>query len=156
MLRQGERLKAHARAKGVHLIGDLPFSCLPARRATCGPTLQAAVLLDNQYQYFVAVPPDYFSAQGQLWGNPMYNWDALRRTGYRWCIDRIRALLAHVDVIRLDHFRAFEAAWHIPAGAATAQAGHWLPGPGTEFFSAVQQEVRRCAVHRRGSGADPA
>jgi 4-alpha-glucanotransferase len=71
----------------------------------------------------------------------MYDWDALRCTSYRWCIDRIRALLAHVDVIRLDHFRAFAAAWHIPAGAATAQAGQWLPGPGAEFFSAVQQEV---------------
>jgi 4-alpha-glucanotransferase len=71
----------------------------------------------------------------------MYDWDALRRTGYRWCIDRLRALLAHVDVVRLDHFLAFAAAWHIPAGAETAQAGHWLPGPGAEFFSSLQQEL---------------
>jgi 4-alpha-glucanotransferase len=91
---------------------------------------------------FVAgVPPDYFSAQGQLWGNPVYNWDALRRTGYRWWIDRFRALLSHVDLIRLDHFRAFAAAWHIPAGASTAQTGSWQPGPGAEFFERVAAEL---------------
>jgi 4-alpha-glucanotransferase len=87
------------------------------------------------------VPPDYFSSQGQLWGNPVYDWNALRRTGYRWCIDRLRALLAHVDVIRLDHFRGFAAAWHIPAGATTAQSGQWVQGPGVDFFSAVQKEL---------------
>ena len=80
--------------------------------------------------------------QGQLWGNPVYDWDALRRTGYRWWVDRLRALLAHVDVIRLDHFRAFAAAWHVPAGAPTAQTGRWVPGPGAEFFSTVQKELR--------------
>ena len=87
------------------------------------------------------MPPDYFSAQGQLWGNPVYDWQALGRTGYRWCVDRLRALLAHVDVIRLDHFRAFSAAWYIAAGAATAQAGDWVPGPGAQFFSTVRKEL---------------
>ena len=85
------------------------------------------------------MPPDYFSAEGQLWGNPVYDWDALRQSGYRWCVDRLRALLAHVDVIRLDHFRAFAAAWHVPAGASTAQAGQWVRGPGAEFFKAVEK-----------------
>jgi 4-alpha-glucanotransferase len=100
------------------------------------------LLDDRRRPRFVAgVPPDYFSATGQLWGNPVYDWDALRRTGYRWCIDRLRALLAHVDVIRLDHFRGFAAAWHIPAGAPTAQSGQWVPGPGAEFFRAVQSEL---------------
>jgi 4-alpha-glucanotransferase len=87
------------------------------------------------------VPPDYFSAEGQLWGNPVYDWDALRRAGYRWWVNRLRALLAHVDVIRLDHFRAFAAAWHVPAGAPTARPGRWMPGPGSEFFSTVQKEL---------------
>ena len=87
------------------------------------------------------MPPDYFSAQGQLWGNPIYDWDALVARGYRWCIDRLRALLAHVDVIRLDHFRAFAAAWHIPAEAPTAQSGRWVPGPGAEFFGAVEKAL---------------
>jgi 4-alpha-glucanotransferase len=76
-----------------------------------------------------------------LWGNPVYNWDALRSTGYRWCIDRFRALLNHVDVIRLDHFRGFAAAWHVPAGSPTAQSGQWVPGPGASFFQAVQTEL---------------
>jgi 4-alpha-glucanotransferase len=71
----------------------------------------------------------------------VYDWEAIRRTGFRWCIDRLRALLAHVDAIRLDHFRGFAAAWQVPAGAATAQSGEWVPGPGAEFFSAVQQEL---------------
>jgi 4-alpha-glucanotransferase len=86
------------------------------------------------------VPPDYFSAQGQLWGNPVYDWESLRRSGYRWCLDRLRALLEHVEVIRLDHFRAFAAAWHIPAGAPTAQSGNWVSGPGADFFEAVERE----------------
>ena len=100
-------------------------------------------LLDEQHRprFVAGVPPDYFSAQGQLWGNPVYNWDALRSTGYRWCIDRLRALLAHVDAIRLDHFRGFVAAWHIPAGAATAQSGQWVAGPGAGFFQAVETEL---------------
>src|SRR6202035_5583381 len=87
------------------------------------------------------VPPDYFSAQGQLWGNPVYNWDALGSTGYRWCIDRVRALLAHVDAIRLDHFRGFATAWHVPAGAPTAQTGQWVQGPGADFFHAASGEL---------------
>jgi 4-alpha-glucanotransferase len=87
------------------------------------------------------VPPDYFSAEGQLWGNPVYDWDAMRENGYRWCVDRLRTLLAHVDVIRLDHFRAFAAAWHVAAGAPTAQTGQWVPGPGAEFFRAVESDL---------------
>ena len=108
----------------------------------CGPTRSCSCLMSGAEPRVVAgVPPDYFSSEGQLWGNPVYDWDALRRTGYRWWLDRLRALLAHVDVVRLDHFRGFAAAWHIPAGAPTAQSGRWVPGPGAEFFSAVQREL---------------
>src|SRR5207245_8464274 len=82
-----------------------------------------------------------FSALGQRWGNPIYDWDALAARGYGWCLDRVRALLAHVDAIRLDHFRGFAAAWHIPAGAPTAQSGQWVPGPGADFFSVVQKTL---------------
>jgi 4-alpha-glucanotransferase len=87
------------------------------------------------------VPPDYFSAQGQFWGNPIYNWEALRQSNYQWSISRLRALLAYVDVIRLDHFRAFAAAWHVPVEAKTAQTGKWSAGPGADFFYAVQREL---------------
>jgi 4-alpha-glucanotransferase len=141
LFRQGERLKEHAHAKGVRLIGDLPFFVSPdSSDVWANPEL---FLLDDHHRprFVAGVPPDYFSAEGQLWGNPVYDWEVLRRTSYRWCIDRLRSLLVHVDAIRLDHFRAFAAAWHVPAGAPTAQAGQWVPGPGTEFFNAVQKEL---------------
>jgi 4-alpha-glucanotransferase len=141
LFRQGKRLREYARAAGVHLIGDLPFFVSPdSSDAWAHPDL---FLLDEHHRprFVAGVPPDYFSAQGQLWGNPVYDWEALRRTGYRWCIDRLRALLAHVDVVRLDHFRGFTAAWHVPAGAKTAQSGQWVPGPSADFFSAVKKEL---------------
>jgi len=141
LFRQGDQLKSYANSKGVRLIGDLPFFVSPdSSDVWANPEL--FLLDDHRRPRFVAgVPPDYFSAQGQLWGNPVYNWDALRAIGYRWAIDRIRALLAHVDAIRLDHFRGFAAAWHVPAGAPTAQSGQWIPGPGAEFFAAVSKEL---------------
>jgi 4-alpha-glucanotransferase len=141
LFRQADRLKEHAHARGVSLIGDLPFFVSPdSSDVWANPEL---FLLDERHrpQFVAGVPPDYFSAQGQLWGNPVYNWDAVRATGYRWRIDRLRALLAHVDVIRLDHFRGFAAAWHIPAGAPTAESGLWVAGPGAGFFQAVQTEL---------------
>jgi 4-alpha-glucanotransferase len=141
LFRQAKQLKDYAHAKSLRLIGDLPFFVSPdSSDVWANPGL--FLLDENHHPLFVAgVPPDYFSAQGQLWGNPVYNWDALRKTGYRWCIDRLRALLVHVDVIRLDHFRGFAAAWHVPASAPTAQSGRWEPGPGADFFSAVQREL---------------
>jgi 4-alpha-glucanotransferase len=143
VFRQADQLKQQARAKGVGLIGDLPFFVSPdSSDVWANPEL--FLLDEHRRPRFVAgVPPDYFSAQGQLWGNPVYNWDALRATGYRWCIDRLHALLCHVDLIRLDHFRGFAAAWHVPAGATTAQSGQWVPGPGAGFFQAVLAELGR-------------
>ena len=141
VFRQADQLKEHSHARGVSLIGDLPFFVSPdSSDVWANPEL---FLLDEQHRprFVAGVPPDYFSAQGQLWGNPVYNWDVVRSTGYRWCIDRLRALLAHVDVIRLDHFRGFVAAWHVPVGAPTAQSGQWVQGPGASFFQAVQTEL---------------
>jgi 4-alpha-glucanotransferase len=139
--RQSERLKEYAHGKGVSLIGDVPFYVSSdSSDAWAHPEL---FLLDEKFRPRVVagVPPDYFSAQGQLWGNPVYNWDTLRQAGYGWCISRLRAQLAHVDVVRLDHFRGFAAAWHVPVGATTAQSGKWVPGPGPDFFRAVQREL---------------
>ena len=141
LFRQGNRVKDYARAKGVRLIGDLPFFVSPdSSDVWANPEL---FLLDahRQPRVVAGVPPDHFSAQGQLWGNPVYDWEAHRRTGYVWFTDRIRALLAHVDVIRLDHFRAFAAAWHVPAGASTAESGQWVPGPGAGLFSVLQSNL---------------
>jgi 4-alpha-glucanotransferase len=141
LFRQGQGLKAYAHAKGVHLIGDLPFfTSSDSSDVWAHPEL---FLLDERrrQRYAAGVPPDYFSSEGQLWGNPVYDWNALRRTGYRWWVDRARALLAHVDLIRLDHFRGFAAAWHIPASASTARTGQWMTGPGAELFSTVRAEL---------------
>ena len=139
--RQGARLKAYARAKGVQLVGDLPFFVAPdSSDVWAHPEL---FLLDAHHRPRVVagVPPDYFSSQGQRWGNPIYDWNALAARDYRWCIDRMRALLAHVDAIRLDHFRGFAAAWHIPAGAPAAQSGQWVPGPGAAFFAVAEKAL---------------
>jgi 4-alpha-glucanotransferase len=141
LFRQAGRLREYARAKGIHLIGDLPFFVSPdSSDVWANPEL---FLLDERRRprFVAGVPPDYFSAQGQLWGNPVYDWEALRQTGYRWCVGRLRALLAHVDVVRLDHFRGFAAAWHVRAGEKTAQSGEWVPGPGADFFNTVLSEL---------------
>jgi 4-alpha-glucanotransferase len=139
--RQGNRLKEYAHERGVLLIGDLPFFVsLDSSDVWANP--ECFQLDANLRPRFVAgVPPDYFSAEGQLWGNPVYDWETLRRSDYRWCIDRLKSLLAYVDVVRLDHFRAFCAAWHVPPTAKTAQSGHWVPGPGAAFFEAVRAEL---------------
>jgi 4-alpha-glucanotransferase len=141
LFRQSDQLKAYANSKGVRLIGDLPFFVSPDS-SDVWSNPEFFLLDEHRRPRFVAgVPPDYFSAQGQLWGNPVYNWDTLRAKGYQWAIDRVRALLAHVDAIRLDHFRGFAAAWHIPAGAPTAQSGQWVQGPGADFFEALSKDL---------------
>jgi 4-alpha-glucanotransferase len=141
LFRQTNQLKEYAHSKDVRLIGDLPFFVSPDSSDVWADP-EFFLLDERRHPRFVAgVPPDYFSAEGQLWGNPVYNWDALRATGYRWSIDRLRALLAHVDAIRLDHFRGFAAAWQVTAGAPTAQSGQWVEGPGAGFFQALQEEL---------------
>ena len=141
LFRQYHHLKEYAHSKDVRIIGDLPFFvAADSSDVWANPEL---FLLDEQRRprFVAGVPPDYFSREGQRWGNPVFNWEALRCTGFHWWIERIRALLAQVDVIRLDHFRAFAGGWHIPADAATAENGHWVPGPGAEFFSAVKNKL---------------
>ena len=93
---------------------------------------------DGHPTVVAGVPPDYFSATGQLWGNPHYRWDVLERTGYAWWVARFRALLTMVDHVRIDHFRGFEASWEVPRGAVTAVNGQWVQGPGIALFRAVQ------------------
>lgn len=140
LFRQADQLKAHAHSKGVRLIGDLPFFVSPDSSDVWANPELFLLDVDRRPRFVAGVPPDYFSREGQLWGNPVYNWDALRATGFRWSIERLRALLAHVDLIRLDHFRGFAAAWHVPAGRPTAKSGEWVAGPGAAFFEAVRRE----------------
>jgi 4-alpha-glucanotransferase len=141
LFRQAKTLTDYARSKGLHLIGDLPFFVSPdSSDVWANPEF---FLLDSgrRPRFVAGVPPDYFSAQGQRWGNPVYCWDSLRSTGYRWWVERLRARLKHVHVVRLDHFRAFAAAWHVPAEAETAQTGEWSLGPGADFFQIVAKEL---------------
>lgn len=141
LFRQGDRLKDYAHERGIRLIGDLPFFVSQDSSDVWANPEGYQLDAHLRPRFVAGVPPDYFSAKGQLWGNPVYDWEALRRSGYRWCIDRFKALLAHVDLVRLDHFRAFSAAWHVPPEARTAEPGHWVPGPGADFFAVVQQAL---------------
>ena len=96
------------------------------------------------------VPPDYFSAKGQLWGNPLYAWDEMKKENYRWWVERVRRALQMADYLRLDHFRAFEAYWEVPREAKTAQ-GYWKKGPGQHFFEVLFQQLG-AALDRGRSG----
>ena len=141
LLRHWVMLKDYANRRGIRVLGDLPIFVSPdSADVWANPEL---FLLDERLhpRVVAGVPPDYFSADGQLWGNPVYDWEALRKTGYRWWIDRLQAPLEYLDAIRIDHFRGFEAAWHVPAGAPTPATGQWVPGPGADFFDKVRQAL---------------
>ncbi len=135
---QWKELRSYAAERGVRIMGDLPiYVAHDSVDVWVNP--QYFQLDDKGEPSAVAgVPPDYFSATGQLWGNPLYAWDALARDDYGWWVTRFRAVLNLVDLVRLDHFRGFEAYWEIPAGAATAEDGRWVKGPGSDMFQIVQ------------------
>jgi 4-alpha-glucanotransferase len=136
--RQWEGVRDYAYQRDIRVIGDIPiFVAYDSADVWANPDL--FYLDDEGAPTIVAgVPPDYFSATGQLWGNPLYRWDRLAADGYRWWLRRFQATLAQVDLVRLDHFRGFEAYWAVPAGAQTAVNGRWQPGPGADFFRAVR------------------
>lgn len=139
--RQWLRLKGYANAKGIRVIGDIPiFVAMDSADAWANPE---AFYLDDEYQPTVVagVPPDYFSATGQLWGNPLYRWQALQQTGYAWWLRRIEAALRLYDLVRIDHFRGFAGYWEVPAGETTAINGRWVPAPGADFFRTVQAQL---------------
>lgn len=139
--KQWTALREYAHAKGIRIVGDIPiFVAFDSADAWSHTDL---FYLDEQHQPIVVagVPPDYFSPTGQLWGNPLYRWDAHAQTGYAWWIDRMHATLKQVDIIRLDHFRGFAEYWAVPYGNPTAEIGEWRPGPGKQFLSALKQAL---------------
>jgi 4-alpha-glucanotransferase len=141
-LQQWEKLKGHCQRCGIRIMGDIPiYVAHDSADVWAHPEL---FRLDEGGRPTVVagVPPDYFSATGQLWGNPIYRWDVMARSGYRWWIDRFRASLKLFDLVRLDHFRGFEAYWEVPAGASTAIDGKWIQGPGKAFFDVVRAELK--------------
>jgi 4-alpha-glucanotransferase len=138
---QWQRVRAACRARSITILGDLPiFVAHDSADVWARPEL-FRLDADGRPTIVAGVPPDYFSATGQLWGNPHYRWDVLEGTGYAWWIARIRALLTLVDRVRIDHFRGFEAAWEIPAGATTAVGGEWVKGPGARLFDAMRSAL---------------
>ena len=139
---QWERVREACHARSIQIMGDLPI--FVAHDSADVWARQELFRLDDTGQPTVltGVPPDYFSAAGQLWGNPHYRWEALRRTGYAWWVERFRALLTLVDAVRIDHFRGFEASWEVPAGASTAMHGEWVTGPGASLFDEVRSALK--------------
>lgn len=135
--RQWMGVARYANERGVKIIGDIPIF-VAHDSADVWANRRLYHLDEFGYPTLMAgVPPDYFSADGQLWGNPLYRWDLMAKDGYSWWISRIRSALTMVDLVRLDHFRGFEKYWSVPAGETTARRGVWEPGPGADFLAAI-------------------
>ncbi len=139
--RQWSKLRTYANKKGIKIIGDLPI--FVAMDSSDTWTNTALFCFDkNLVPTAVAgVPPDGFAADGQLWGNPLYNWEKMKKTGYAWWIERLKAALKRQDYVRIDHFRGFAAYWSVPFGEKTARNGKWIKGPGADFFKAIQKAL---------------
>lgn len=139
--RQWQRVKDYANQRGILIIGDAPiFVAHDSADVWCN---QHIFILDSSGSPTVVagVPPDYFSSTGQRWGNPLYRWDTLAADNYGWWLARVRNDLALYDILRIDHFRGFEACWQIPVTEKTAVRGSWVPGPGYGLFAALQSEI---------------
>lgn len=138
---QWEKLKAYANGQGVEIIGDIPiYVAFDSSDAWANPELFQ--FDENCNPTAVAgCPPDAFSATGQLWGNPLYDWEYHKKTGFKWWMQRLAACYQMYDVVRIDHFRGFDAYYAVPAGAKTAEFGEWRPGPGYELFAVMKKEL---------------
>ena len=139
---QWTQLRERAAKLGIKIIGDAPiFTALDSADVWAAPQLFQLDPKTQRPTAVAGVPPDYFSADGQLWGNPLYDWPAHAADGYRWWLERLRANFALYDIVRIDHFRGFEAYWSVPAGSTTARTGKWIAGPGVAFFDAVRRAM---------------
>lgn len=143
---QWRKLRQYAHGKGVSLFGDMPiYIALDSSDAWAHPEI---LMIDKNGRpsHVAGVPPDYFSVDGQLWGNPLYDWKHHEARGYRWWVDRVQHAASQVDLVRIDHFRGFEAYWAVPYGAETARGGEWLPGPGESLFEALKSALGRLPI----------
>ncbi|MEM6430092.1 MAG: 4-alpha-glucanotransferase [Deinococcota bacterium] len=138
---QWRAVKDYANSKGIQIIGDIPiFVAFDSADTWANPEL--FFLADDGNPTVVAgVPPDYYSATGQRWGNPLYRWDVMKKTDYAWWVKRFQSTLDFFDIARVDHFRGFEAYWEIPASEPTAVKGRWVRGPGQDFFDALKRQL---------------
>jgi 4-alpha-glucanotransferase len=139
---QWAKLKAYTNAKGIQILGDLPiYVAHDSAEVWAHPEYFHLDEETGEAALMAGVPPDYFSATGQLWGNPIYNWERLQQENFGWWMQRFRVMLASVDLIRIDHFRGFQAYWAVPLGEETAVNGEWQDAPGTELFLQLKQEL---------------
>ena len=139
--RQWRELKLYAADQGVTLFGDIPIYIALDSADAWGNREMLLLGEDGRPSHVAGVPPDYFSSDGQLWGNPLYDWDYHRDTGYRWWIERMRHIGRQCDLVRIDHFRGFESFWSVPYGETTAKNGEWWPGPGDAIFKAMREAL---------------
>jgi len=145
--RQWSELKAYANMSGIHIIGDIPiYVAQDSSDVWSHPDIFCLDEETREPKLMAGVPPDYFSATGQLWGNPVYDWEALQKQNFKWWIGRFEAMLDYVDVIRIDHFRGFEAYWAVPQGEETAINGEWMKAPGDELFDAIKNKLGKLPV----------
>ncbi len=147
--RQWQRLRDHARGKGIRIIGDIPIYVSHDSADVWANRHLFQLDARGNSTRVAGVPPDYFAATGQLWNNPLYDWEAMEAEGFAWWIRRLKASLALVDYVRLDHFRGFESYWSIPAGDPTAMNGQWVPGPRDKLLQAFDR-----ALHPADAAAD--
>jgi len=139
--RQWLELKAYCNRHGIQIVGDVPiFVAHDSADVWTNPD-QFKLNSDGTPIVVAGVPPDYFSKTGQCWGNPLFNWDRMLADGFKWWIDRVRAVLQLVDIARIDHFRGFAACWEIPGGDKTAEWGRWVEAPGRELFTAIRETL---------------
>lgn len=134
-------LRKFANSKNIKIIGDLPIFIAYDSADLWANKELFTVDETGKLIWVAGVPPDYFSPTGQLWGNPLYNWDEMEKDDFNWWVHRIRSLLELVDIIRIDHFRGFEAYWQIPGDAPTAETGKWVKAPGKKFFSSILRQL---------------
>jgi 4-alpha-glucanotransferase len=144
--RQWAQLKVHCGHKNVLVMGDMPFYVEHDSADVWHSPRLFDLDRDGESRSVGGVPPDYFSKDGQLWGNPTYRWAYLKKTKYQWWVDRFRATFQLVDLLRLDHFRGFVKFWSVPSGQSTARYGRWVNGPGLDLFTAVQKRLGVLAV----------
>ena len=140
--RQWTNLKKYANERGIRIFGDIPIYV--AHDSVDVWANQEIFCLDEEtgeVALMAGVPPDYFSATGQLWGNPVYNWEQLEKDNFQWWVQRIKGMLDYVDIMRIDHFRGFEAYWAVPQGETTAMEGEWIEAPGEAFFEILEEEL---------------
>lgn len=135
--RQWQALRDYAHARGVWILGDMAIFVAHDSAEVWAARQQFKLDADGHQTVQAGVPPDYFSATGQLWGNPIYDWDAMQADGFQWWIARVRRLRQLTDAVRIDHFRGFAACWETPAGETTAIHGTWVPAPGHALFEAI-------------------